>query len=82
MSRLPVRVGSAEREVLFKLTGLVGQRWGTNSPALYESRAFTQDILLRLAGRGFVRETLKDDCAIYTLTGKGLIWSQKNQLPN
>lgn len=82
MSKLPVRVGSAEREVLCKLTGLTGQRWTTNSPALYESRAFTQQLLLRLTGRGFVRETLKDDCTVYTLTGKGLTWSQNNQLPH
>lgn len=82
MSKLPRRVGTAEREVIHKMLRLPGQRWSTNSPALYESRAFTEELLQSLTGRGFVRETVNvGSPTVYTMTGTGLNWAQNNQLP-
>lgn len=77
MSPLPKRVGHAEREVLFKLLALPGQKWDMNCQALYENRQFTADLLDRLVRRGFVEQTGQT----YWPTYAGIKWASSYSVP-
>lgn len=76
MSHVPARVGSAEKDVLHQLIRL--RQWSTSDGALYESRAFTEQLFQRLVTRGFVSENMKESPVVYRPTAAGLKWAQSH----
>lgn len=76
MSRIPPRVGTAEKDVLHRLIQL--GTWSANDPALYESRVFTESLIQRLVTRGYASEDMKKSPVVYRPTPAGHKWAQSN----
>lgn len=74
MSRVPARLGSAERHVLLCMTRLHNPviTWSRrDGSALYENRALTEELCQLLVRRGFLDETLEDGHIIYQVNKAG-----------